>query len=195
MFVIFAAENIFMPRPKRKRQLQMAPKSFGFKPIEAKESFLNFDIELHLDEYESLRLADYKGLSQEEAAVFMKISRPTFTRIYDDARKKMVQAMVENKSLLIAGGQVDFDEEWYRCHDCDDVFSGESHDCDSTDKQNLEHINQSLNRGKEYLHSSKPETVLCECTKCHHQEKKVLGIPCRKVVCPKCNTKSMLRKI
>ena len=184
-----------MPRPKRKRQLQMAPKSFGFKPIEAKENFLSFDIELQLDEYESLRLADYEGLSQEQAAVFMKISRPTFTRIYDAARKKVVRAMVENKSLLIAGGQVDFNEEWYRCHDCADVFSGESHDCQSTDNKNLEHINQSLNRGKQYLNSSESEDVFCECRNCHHQEKKVIGVPCRKVVCSKCSTKGMFRKI
>ncbi len=173
----------------------MAPKSFGFRPTEAKENFLNFDIELQLDEYESLRLADYEDLSQEEAAGFMKISRPTFTRIYDSARKKVVRSMVENKSLLIAGGQVDFDEEWYRCHDCDDVFTGDDHDCNTNTHQNLEHINQSLNRGKHYTDISESETLVCECSICHHQHIKVLGVPCRELICSKCHDKTMIRKI
>ena len=182
-----------MSRPKRKRQIQMAPKSFGFKPIDHQEGLSYFDIELHIDEYESLRLADYEGLSQVDAAVFMKVSRPTFTRIYDAARKKVVRAMVENKSLLIAGGQVDFDEEWYRCHDCHDVFSGEEHDCD-TPSQNLEHINQSLNRGKEYFASISSQKDFCECPKCNYGQVKMLGIPCRELVCSKCHTKGMIRK-
>jgi len=181
-----------MARPKRRRLVQMAPKSFGFKPIDAKEDFTGFDIELHLDEYESLRLADYEDLTQEDAAVFMKVSRPTFARIYDAARKKIVRAVVENKSIIIAGGKVDFDAEWYRCYDCDDVFIGDDHDCESSDHEHYEHINHTLNRGRHY--SSFTAGIICECTKCHKQQEKKRGVPCRNLVCPDCETKSMIRK-
>ena len=190
---LYLHKKRIMARPKRKRQVQMAPKSFGFKPIDANEDFAGFEIELHLDEYESLRLADYEDLTQEDASVFMKVSRPTFARIYDSARKKIVQAMVENKSIIIAGGKVNFDAEWYRCYDCDDVFIGDDHDCNSTEQEHYEHINVSLNRGRHF--SSFTQGIMCECTKCHKQHEKKRGVPCRDLVCPDCETKTMIRKV
>jgi len=179
-----------MPRPKRKRQIQMAPKSIGFRPTSSTDEDAVFDIELGLDEYESLRLADYEGLSQEEAAIFMKVSRPTFARIYELARKKIVTSMVENKSMQIAGGHVNLTGEWYRCHDCDDVFIGLNHNCDSKETDNLEHINKSLNRGKKFYNQT---TDICECTSCHQKIEKKRGVPCRSIICNKCGTKSFFR--
>lgn len=59
-----------------------------------------------LDEYEALRLADLEGLYQDEAALRMNISRPTFSRIIDGARRKMAEVLVEGKVLRIEGGPV-----------------------------------------------------------------------------------------
>ena len=50
---------------------------------------------------ESLRLADYLALSHEQAAVKMKISRATFGRIVETARKKIVNAILNGKAIRI----------------------------------------------------------------------------------------------
>jgi uncharacterized protein len=59
-----------------------------------------------LDEFEALRLADLDGLYQEQAAEKMKISRPTFSRIVDSARRKVADALVHGKALRIEGGPI-----------------------------------------------------------------------------------------
>ena len=58
-------------------------------------------VELHSDELEALRLADYQGLYQEEAAKMMSISRQTFGRILSSARKKTAEALILGKALKI----------------------------------------------------------------------------------------------
>jgi len=77
-----------MPRPKRNRRMHQPPILRGFKPFGAPPA-LNDAVNMLFEEYESLRLADYDNLTQEEAAKRMNVSRPTFTRIYDRARKKL----------------------------------------------------------------------------------------------------------
>ena len=74
------------------------------------------DITLTLDEFESLRLADLGGLYQEQAAARMGISRQTFGRIVEAARKKIAQALVEGKTLSIEGGSVEMRN--FKCSDC-----------------------------------------------------------------------------
>ena len=60
-----------------------------------------------VDEYEVIRLLDHEGLNQEECAFKMNISRTTVTAIYENARRKMSEMLVEGKQLLIAGGNYD----------------------------------------------------------------------------------------
>lgn len=71
------------------------------------------EITMTLDEFEALRLADLNGLYQEQAAAQMAISRPTFSRIVDAARRKVADALVHGKALRIEGGPVRSDG--YRC--------------------------------------------------------------------------------
>jgi len=59
-----------------------------------------------LDELEALRLADLEGLYQEEAAERMGVSRATFGRIVEAARRKTAQALVGGRALRIEGGAV-----------------------------------------------------------------------------------------
>lgn len=70
------------------------------------------------EEYESIRLSDYDGLTQEEAAIKMNVSRPTFTRIYKKARQAIAKAFVEGKAIFIEGGNYHTDDFWYKCQDC-----------------------------------------------------------------------------
>ena len=59
-----------------------------------------------LDEFEALRLADLEGLYQEQAALQMGVSRPTFSRIVESAHKKVADALVHGKAIRIEGGTV-----------------------------------------------------------------------------------------
>lgn len=57
-----------------------------------------------VEEYEIIRLIDWKGLSQEEAAGEMGVARSTVQRIYGEARKKLADCIVNGRSLKISGG-------------------------------------------------------------------------------------------
>ena len=81
---------------------------------------------LHFDEYEAIRLLDYEGLMQEQAAERMNVSRPTLTRIYEQARRSMAKAFVEGKMIVIEGGNVEFDRDWYRCKKCHKLIEGKN---------------------------------------------------------------------
>jgi len=59
-------------------------------------------LELRADEFEALRLMDYEGLYQEECAQRMGVSRPTFSRMVAEARRKVADVLVHGKRLLIA---------------------------------------------------------------------------------------------
>lgn len=61
-------------------------------------------ITLCVDELESIRLIDFEGLEQNEAALRMEVSRGTFQRILYEARKKVAEALVQGKSIIIEGG-------------------------------------------------------------------------------------------
>jgi uncharacterized protein len=104
-----------MARQKRNRKVTSPPHFKGFKPIGLDESS---PVVLNYEEYEAIRLCDYELLGQMEAAGIMDVSRPTFTRIYESARRKVAQAFVEGKAIVFEGGKVYFDTEWFYCKSC-----------------------------------------------------------------------------
>jgi len=59
------------------------------------------EIILEYDELESLRLADLLAYSHEESAEEMKISRATFGRILENARKKVADGILNGKAIRI----------------------------------------------------------------------------------------------
>lgn len=56
------------------------------------------------EEFEAIRLIDYEGRSQLEAAESLHVSRPTCQRIYESARRTLARALVEGRGLTIGGG-------------------------------------------------------------------------------------------
>jgi predicted DNA-binding protein (UPF0251 family) len=94
-----------MARPKRNRRISLAPKIKGVGPLDGD---VGQSMTLDLEEYESIRLCDYELLNQVDAARVMNVSRPTFSRIYESARRKVAKAFVEGKVLMFEGGAVWF---------------------------------------------------------------------------------------
>ena len=92
-----------MPRPKRKRRVQAMPKVTFFKPHGIPGHALQC-LTLSLEGYEAFRLVDGEGMSQEEAAVLMDVSRPTLCRILMDARKTVARSLAGGSALRIEGG-------------------------------------------------------------------------------------------
>ena len=180
------------PRSKQDRKVISPPVLKGFKPIGVPFSDAAV-ISLLYEEYEALRLADYSGLKQEEAAKLMNISRPTFTRIYSSCLKKLARAFTEGRAIVIEGGDVEFDKQWYRCNDCTTVFhhpdEGNLH-CIACQSESIEHINQSIRDWKVEQESEKPRSghvEYCICPKCDYRRLHEAGVPCFSNSCPHCS--------
>ena len=94
-----------MPRPCGCRRVAGKPTASIFKPAGIPARYLE-EVVITLDEYEALRLADFEGLYQEQAALHMEVSRPTFGRIIESARRKVAEALVNGKLLRIEDGPV-----------------------------------------------------------------------------------------
>jgi predicted DNA-binding protein (UPF0251 family) len=91
-------------RPKKARWIKCDPSERSFTPDTKSKSSEEEAIVLSLDEFEAIRLLDYEGLSQIQAAQKMHVHRSTVSRIATSARKKLTQALVEIKTLKIEGG-------------------------------------------------------------------------------------------
>jgi len=117
-----------MPRPKKCRMVCNLPEINLFGPI---NSFINQNnnIIMSVDEYETIRLIDLEGLTQEECSNQMNIARTTVQSIYNDARKKVAKSLVNGDLLKIEGGNYKICEEpknlcengFYR-HRCNKCF-------------------------------------------------------------------------
>jgi predicted DNA-binding protein (UPF0251 family) len=94
-----------MGRPPWCRRVEGSPPASLFKPAGIPARELQ-EVVMTLDEFEALRLSDHLGFYQEEAAVRMRVSRPTLGRILETARRKVAEALVLGKVLRIEGGPV-----------------------------------------------------------------------------------------
>lgn len=61
-------------------------------------------VQLTIEEYETIRLIDYHGLSQLECAEMMDVARTTVQAIYESARFKIADAFINRKTIFIKGG-------------------------------------------------------------------------------------------
>ena len=85
----------------------VAPPGFrGYKPYGNRHGKKEH-VDLLYEEYEAIKLADYDIMHHQQASELMGISRPTVTRIYASARKKIAEALTEGKAISIEGGPVE----------------------------------------------------------------------------------------
>ncbi|TFG48537.1 MAG: DUF134 domain-containing protein [Gemmatimonadales bacterium] len=83
------------------------------------------EVVMTLDEFEALRLADPEGQYQEQAAERMGVSRSTFGRILDSARRKVAEVLIGGKALRIEGGPVHLEPQGrFRCRRCALLWEG-----------------------------------------------------------------------
>ncbi len=93
-----------MPRPRKWRKVCCLPKRNRFGPLDSPIQEDDF-VTMTVDEYETIRLIDLERLTQEECAKQMNIARTTVQGIYNDARKKLAEFLVNGKELRIEGGE------------------------------------------------------------------------------------------
>lgn len=93
-----------MPRPRKWRRVCCLPDSSRFGPLDTHPDAMNI-VTMSVDEYETIRLIDLDGFMQEECANQMNVSRTTVQGIYNEARKKLADSLVNGKVLLIEGGE------------------------------------------------------------------------------------------
>ncbi|MEN6635589.1 MAG: DUF134 domain-containing protein [Clostridiaceae bacterium] len=91
-----------MPRPRKCRRVCCLPWNASFGPTGDQPAANT--IVMSVDEYETIRLIDLLGLTQEECAAQMNVARTTVQGIYNDARSKLADVLVNGKSLVIRGG-------------------------------------------------------------------------------------------
>lgn len=91
-----------MPRPRKPKIICSMPLYNEFGPREA--PITGEPVILSVEEYETIRLIDHKGMDQSQCANELGVARSTVQRLYSDARTKIAKSIVTGKHLNISGG-------------------------------------------------------------------------------------------
>lgn len=107
---MFLIGVIIMARPVKFRKVCSMPERSFFGPAGFGPDGRNI-VRMTIDEYETIRLIDLEGFTQEECATQMDVARTTVQGIYNDARKKLAEVIVEGATLFIDGGRYELCNE------------------------------------------------------------------------------------
>lgn len=115
-----------MVRPKKNRVVAFNPDISYFKPRGIPMMELE-EVLLTVDEREAVRLSDLLGLSYEEAGRNMGVSRATFGRIIQNARKVIADALINGKAINVEGGNFTLveDSRVFMCEKCNHKWEEE----------------------------------------------------------------------
>lgn len=91
-----------MSRPVKWRKICCLPNTKTFAPL---GNSCDEQIVMTIDEYETIRLIDLERCTQETCAMAMNIARTTVQKIYEEARRKLADALINGKELVIDGGE------------------------------------------------------------------------------------------
>lgn len=111
-----------MARPTKDRIIEKLPEIKFFKPAGVPANQIE-TVEMTMEEVEALRLKDVEGLTQEEAAEMMNVSRPTFQRVLSSARQKAAEALTCGKAIRFSGGDYRLVRPGF-CPECGEKFRG-----------------------------------------------------------------------
>lgn len=87
-------------RKKITRNIEKDHTKVCFKPCGVRGQYLE-KISLDEDEMEAIRLSDFEGLYQQECANKMGVSRTTFSRLIQNAHKKIADALLHGKAIVM----------------------------------------------------------------------------------------------
>ena len=104
-----------MARPRKWRRVCCMPRRLRFGPLDGGVTEPGV-ISMTIEKYETLRLIDGEDFTQEKCAVQMHVARTTVQKLYNTARKKLAEALVNGKSLIIGGGTYKLCDELHK--DC-----------------------------------------------------------------------------
>jgi predicted DNA-binding protein (UPF0251 family)/DNA-directed RNA polymerase subunit RPC12/RpoP len=109
-----------LARPQKDRFVTCDPTISYFKPRGVPLREMD-EVRLTIDQMEAIRLADLEGLSQQEAGQRMGVSRATFGRIIQRARRVVAEALIHGKAIMLEGGhyQVRQATRQFVCRDCE----------------------------------------------------------------------------
>lgn len=93
-----------MARPMKWRKVCSLPESSKFGPLDSPADANDY-VKMTVDEYETIRLIDLEGFTQEECSKKMNVARTTIQGIYVEARRKIAESLVNGKVLFIRGGE------------------------------------------------------------------------------------------
>lgn len=129
----------------------VAPPGFkGYRPygvnVKVKEV-----VELLYEEYEAIKLADYDLKNHQDASELMGVSRATFARIYESARRKIAMALVDVKEIKSVYGNAFLENDWFICNECNARFTIPAEAdkercpvCSSNDIESLNNLTEEL---------------------------------------------------
>lgn len=194
-----------MPRRKLHRRINKPPLINGFKPYGGPKQ--NDVVVLNIEEFEAIRLSDYENLTHEQSSSKMNISRPTFTRIIESARKKIATSFCNGLEIRINGGNYKYDKNWYRCRKCHYILNQEFIDSKVDDCPICGHKKMNLlNNYEKWSENMQGKGMnqkpggersgpggYCVCAKCGEKVPHQRGVPCADKKCPACGG-SMLRE-
>jgi len=103
-----------MSRPPKCRRVNFVPDVTYFKPAGIPLRVLA-EVRLTVEEAEAIRLKDLEDLDQGQSAARMNISRPTFQRVLESARKKIADALLGGKAIRIEGGNFEVAPLHFTC--------------------------------------------------------------------------------
>lgn len=92
-----------MSRPKIQKRICDVPQVDTFTPS-GNTGGCKEIITMSFEEYEVVRLIDNENMNQEECASVMGVARSTVQRLYNSARKKIADSIINAKVLKISGG-------------------------------------------------------------------------------------------
>ena len=106
-----------MPRPRKWRKVCCLPGSNLYGPLNGSNIEKKVII-MTVEEYETIRLIDLEGFTQEECGGRMQIARATVQKIYNDARSKIAESLINENILKIEGGNYKLYDENERINGC-----------------------------------------------------------------------------
>ena len=161
-----------MVKPRKIKIVNFKPDVTYFKPKAVPLSQLE-EIELTIDELETMRLANLEKLSQADAAFKMKIHQSTFQRTLTRAKEKVTDALVNGKAIKIQGGDYT-------------MPGGDRTGPPETGFGRGRGTGRGLGRMQGPLAAGPLGN--CKCPKCGFEQTHVRGQPCNLTKCPKCSS-------